>query len=162
MKEQFTFFWSGVFSQWAKTPFTDANGITFNCAEQYMMWSKAKLFSDEETAEQILKTSNPRDQKALGRKVKGFVDEVWKDNAKPIVRNGNIYKFTQNFEARKALLATVGTTLVEASPYDRLWGIGLTEDDERALDRSTWRGENWLGEILTEVRDVIIREELND
>ena len=65
---------------------------------------------------------------------------------------GNYAKFTQNPDLLKTLIDTIGTTLVEASPYDKVWGIGLAEDDPKALNRETWEGTNWLGEVLTDLR----------
>ncbi|OJJ20387.1 GTP cyclohydrolase [marine bacterium AO1-C] len=156
-KENFTFFWEtrSPFSQWHPSDFTLDN-ITFNCAEQYMMYKKATLFEDEQIAEQILLTKKPRDQKELGRRVRNFDSETWNNHCKQIVYEANHAKFTQNEVLKEALLATVGTELVEASPYDKIWGIGLTADDPAAQDRSKWQGTNWLGEILTQVRDDIL------
>ena len=152
MSEKFTFFWGGPFSQWQKAGFTE-NDVEFNCAEQYMMYHKAVLFNDMETAQEILKKSNPRDQKALGRQVKNFNKEKWDQYAKKIVYKGNYLKFSQNPELLNTLLETVGTTLVEASPHDTIWGIGLAEDAPEASKRAKWRGTNWLGEVLTILRD---------
>lgn len=150
----YTFFWenSSPFSQWHKSGFK-ALGIGFNSAEQYMMFQKAILFNDYETAEKILDTRNVRTQKELGRQVKGFDNGLWTVNCRRIVYEANKYKFSQNRQLLDELLATRGTTLVEASPYDTIWGIGLTKDDERATDRSKWKGKNWLGHILTLLRD---------
>lgn len=158
--EQFTFFWNGVFSQWYGAAFTaqvptatEDMDLRFNCAEQYMMYMKAATFSDWATAKKIMASYNPKEQKALGRQVKPFNADVWNGVAKMIVKEGNRHKFEQNPDLKEDLMATAGTTLVEASPYDTIWGIGLTEFDEKAKDRRTWRGTNWLGEILTELRE---------
>jgi len=156
MIEQFTFFWSGIFSQWYTAPFI-INGIPYNCAEQYMMQQKALTFNDFEIALKVMCTKNPREQKALGRQVKNFKMIKWAEVARDIVYTGNYAKFTKNPELYEQLIATQGTTLVEASPKDTLWGIGLAEDDPRALNRETWLGKNWLGEVLTKVRDDIIK-----
>jgi hypothetical protein len=118
-----------------------------------MMHGKALLFGDAAVAQQILAAAHPRQHKALGRKVKSFDDAVWKRERLNIVKAGSRAKFTQNAELLAQLLATKGTVLVEASPYDRIWGIGLAATDPRALDRTTWRGQNLLGQILTELRD---------
>lgn len=157
MQEQFTFFWSNShpFSQWHRSGF-EVDGIAYNTAEQYMMWGKAMLFGDKEIAEKILQVTNPSKQKALGRKVKNFDREIWETHARDIVYQGNLAKFTQNESLKQTLLATVGTTLVEAAPNDRIWGIGLAEDDPRAHNRATWQGTNWLGEVLMRVREVIL------
>ncbi|HEU0030753.1 MAG TPA: NADAR family protein [Kofleriaceae bacterium] len=150
----FTFFFTEAspFSQWYRCAFT-ADGHAFGCAEQYMMHGKALLFGDPEVAAKILAADHPRQHKALGRKVKNFDDAVWKREREAIVRAGNRAKFTQNAELRALLLATAGTTLVEASPYDRIWGIGLAASDPRAQDPAQWRGQNLLGKILTALRD---------
>lgn len=153
--EKFTFFWAGPFSQWHKSKMV-IDGINFSTAEQYMMYSKAMLFGDTEIAEKILKTSNPKDQKALGRLVKNFDNKIWQKNCREIVYKGNYAKFTQDVTLKRQLLATAGTTLVEASPYDRIWGVGLAADDPRINDRSKWLGTNLLGEILTELRENLI------
>lgn len=149
-----TFFFGeeSPFSQWHRSAFV-VEGIAFNCAEQFMMHGKATLFGDAEIAAQTLAATHPREHKALGRKVRGFDDAVWKRERERIVLAGNRAKFTQNAELRAALLATRGTELVEASPYDRIWGIGLAATDPLARDRSAWRGQNLLGKILTALRE---------
>lgn len=153
----FTFFFTEAspFSQWYACTFTE-DARTFTCAEQYMMHGKALLFADAEIAAQILEAGHPRQHKALGRKVKNFDDHVWKKQREAIVLAGNRAKFTQNEDLRAQLLATKGTTLVEASPYDRIWGIGLGAKDPRAQDPKTWRGQNLLGKILTQLRDELL------
>jgi ribA/ribD-fused uncharacterized protein len=156
-KEKFTFFYtsSSPFSQWHPSEF-DVDGITFNCCEQFMMYHKAILFGDKEYADEIMKSDDPREQKSLGRKVRNFDDKKWKAKCRDIVKRGNYAKFTQNAHLKDSLLATAGTTLVEASPRDTIWGIGLGAKNPKALNRKTWRGTNWLGQALTEVRDEIM------
>jgi ribA/ribD-fused uncharacterized protein len=156
---KFTFFYKGHFSQFYASPFT-VGECRFSHAEQFMMYSKAVLFGDIGTAKQILQAATPDEQKALGRKTAGFNDEIWKLFREGIVFTGNYAKFSQNPELRAGLLATRGTTLVEAAPRDLIWGIGLAADDPRASDRSKWRGSNLLGEILCRVREVLIWEEM--
>ncbi|MEL6653023.1 MAG: NADAR family protein [Bacteroidota bacterium] len=129
----------------------------FTSTEQFMMYNKALLFLDRETAAAIMKTDNPREQKALGRQVKNFDEAVWQFARSEIVLRGNRFKFSQNEDIKYSLLETEGTTIVEASPYDKIWGIGLLESDERAQDRSSWQGLNLLGEILTELREEMLR-----
>ncbi|MGE0551464.1 MAG: NADAR family protein [Kofleriaceae bacterium] len=154
---RFTLFFasSSPFSQWHPCRFT-IDGQQFNCTEQYMMYGKAMLFGDRETAAAILAAHEPRDHKALGREVKQFDNATWERERAVIVMTGNRAKFTQNLVLRDALFATRGTTLVEASPTDLIWGIGLAEDDPRALDQANWRGLNLLGKILTELRDELL------
>ncbi len=155
----YTFFFAEAspFSQWHRCVFR-AGELTFTCAEQYMMHGKAILFGDPDVAAEILAADHPKKHKALGRKVKNFDDKRWKENREAIVLAGNRLKFTQNAELKATLLATRGTTLVEASPYDRIWGIGLSAKDPRAQDAATWRGQNLLGKILTKLRDELIAE----
>ena len=150
----FTFFFTeqSPFSQWHPSTFV-VDGVTYCCAEQYMMAGKASLFGDVEVAAEILAAVHPREHKALGRKVKAFDAAVWERERLHIVKAGNRAKFTQNEALLAALLATAGTTLVEASPYDRIWGIGLAETDPRANDPAQWKGQNLLGIVLTELRE---------
>jgi ribA/ribD-fused uncharacterized protein len=156
----YTFFFTEAspFSQWHRCTFTAAE-LTFMCAEQYMMHGKAILFGDREVAAEILAADHPKKHKALGRKVKDFDDKVWKANRELIVAAGSRLKFTQNAELKSALLATRGTTLVEASPYDRIWGIGLGAKDPRAQSEATWKGQNLLGKILTKLHNDLIAED---
>jgi ribA/ribD-fused uncharacterized protein len=154
LDEKFTFFWSGPFSNWHPSPFV-TGGVTYNCSEQHMMAEKARLFGDTESLNRIMSAVDPSDQKRYGRKVKGFDKEKWEKVARDIVYKGCYAKFTQNEDLMRTILTTTGTTLVEASPEDTIWGIGLAEDDPRAQSRETWLGTNWLGETLTKVRDQI-------
>lgn len=156
-RETFTLFWNGPFSQWHPCSFT-LGGLRFGHAEQFMMYSKALLFGDRDTAAKILATETPKEQKELGRAVKGYDEARWQLFREGIVYTGNHAKFTQDAELCDVLLATRGTTLVEASPYDRIWGIGLGEEDPRARDRAQWQGLNLLGEALTRVREAIAWE----
>lgn len=165
--EIFHFFWqtSSPFSQWhpavfeasfanQKKPFNPADNAvhSFSSAEQYMMYAKAMLFLDRETAARILKTTSPREIKELGRQVKNFDQVVWEYNRLWIVYQGNKAKFTQQPALLDALLVTSGKTLVEAAPNDTIWGIGLAENDPMAMQRNTWKGKNLLGELLTQLR----------
>ncbi len=156
--ERFSFFWDGPYSQWEPSCFL-LDGFEYGGGEQYMMAEKARLFEDEETLELILEAEDPRTQKSLGRQVRGFDVDEWEEdqeNGRPfcwnVVWRGNMAKFSQNEHLLADLLATEGTTLVEASPHDTIWGIGLRARDPRASSRESWRGRNWLGEVLTDVR----------
>lgn len=157
MAESFTFFWKHRLSQWHRAPFV-IGGVTFNYAEQYMMYAKALLFQDHSTAARILAAESPQEHQALGREVRGFEETVWGLFREGIVYAGNLARFQQNPDQRELLFSTRGTTLVEASPHDQVWGIGLKADDPRALDRSQWLGLNLLGEALTRVREVLLWE----
>lgn len=150
--EPFLFFWSGPFSQWHPSPFT-LGGVTYNCAEQYMMAGKARLFGDSVREQLIMANAAPDVQQNLGREVIGFDPDVWAAHARDIVYRGSMAKYEQNADLREHLLATGTRILVEASATDRVWGIGLRATDPRAKHRNTWRGTNWLGETLTRVRD---------
>ena len=146
-------FWQppGVYGQWTHSPFT-VDGVDYVCAEQFMMAEKARLFGDEEVRAQIIATPSPRDHKALGRAVRNFDQDTWEAERVAIVVRGNLAKFQQNPEMGAQLLATGDKLLVEASPLDRIWGVGLRADDSRVHDRGTWRGQNLLGEALMQVR----------
>lgn len=153
MNDNYHFFWNGEFSQWYPSIFKDDTGKQFVTAEQYMMYHKALTFGDTEIAEAIMKTDNPSLQKGLGRQVKNFNADVWNAVAKDIVYQGNMYKFSQNSVLLDVLMSTGTRTLVEASPYDTVWGIGLSEVDAKITPPEEWRGTNWLGEVLTKLRD---------
>ena len=157
-EERFTFFWQSrsPFSQWHKGPAFVVDGRKYVTAEQYMMVGKALLFGDDAIASRILATSSPREQKALGRKVKGFNDRLWRRHREAIVLEGNRAKFAAYPAGRAALLATAGTTLVEASPKDGIWGIGVSANDPAAARRDTWKGLNLLGHVLTRLRDEML------
>jgi len=145
------FFWSGIYSQWYKAPMI-IDGIEYNCCEQYMMHQKALTFGDLEIAEKVLQTSNPKDQKGLGRQIKGFNKEKWDSVCLGIVYKGNFAKFTQNPALMSALLSTEDRLLVEASPFDKIWGIGMAEDEPGVDDPANWKGLNLLGWSITLVK----------
>lgn len=149
------YFWRGSFSQWSMRGFLDPNGTAFNCAEQYMMWCKACHFGDKVIAGEIMDLDNPREQKKRGRGVKHFDEAEWDKWKFQYVWNGNWLKFTQNKDLKEKLLGTGNKVLVEASPYDKVWGVGLSEDDDRILDPKQWQGENLLGKVLMAVRGSI-------
>lgn len=160
MSEQFTFFWNEAsgpkqcLNQWYRRPFVH-KFFEFRSAEQAMMAEKALLFGDIGTLHEILECGTPRAVKALGRQVRNFNQEIWNKHKLDIVYQINMSKFSQDADALANLLSTMGTTLVEASPYDTVWGIGLAEVDRRCMDRSMWRGENLLGQALMMVREAL-------
>ena len=151
MKSDYVFFWGGTFSQWCPSNF-EIDGVKYNCGEQYMMAKKAMLFNDNETLGKIMKATDPRIQKALGRTVKNFEKSKWDNVCRDYVYEGNYAKFTQNGQMKKELLNTGTKEIVEASPEDTIWGIGLRESDPRAWDKTHWLGTNWLGEAIMRVR----------
>ena len=120
------------------------------------------MFEDEETARKILESDDPQKIKKLGRQVRNFDDQTWNEIKYSLVLNGNYNKFTHSDELRRFLLSTGDSVLVEASPYDCIWGIGLGADSDDAQDPRKWRGENLLGFALMEVRDEIRKVYANE
>jgi ribA/ribD-fused uncharacterized protein len=117
------------------------------------MYRKALLFEDYAIADKILKEKFPKNIKALGRRISNFDEDVWSTNKIEIVTNGTYLKFSQNKDILRKLMATGDKILVEASPYDRIWGIGLSARHKDAKNPSKWKGQNLLGKILMDVRD---------
>lgn len=138
-------------SQWWPAPFT-ADGVTYASAEHWMMAGKARLFGDTEAAEQAVAAKSPAQAKKVGRLVRDFDGTLWERERYRLVVAGSVHKFGQNPELGGFLLGTDDRVLVEASPMDRIWGIGLAADDPRAEDPATWRGLNLLGFALMEAR----------
>ncbi|KAJ7039893.1 hypothetical protein C8F04DRAFT_1219963 [Mycena alexandri] len=170
----YTFFWStnhvnGWASQWYRAPFTSTvnldgadQQIRFLSNEHWMMLHKALLFHDNAVAKEVLSIDGTSKQdmarvKALGRKVKNFKEDVWVQHRERIVTEGTIHKFRQNGDIRTKLFATGETMLVEASPFDKIWGIGCSEENAISRGGNTW-GLNLLGKALVEARRVL-REE---
>lgn len=145
-----------VLSNWYPACFKDHEGIVYHNTEQYMMAEKAKLFKDDIMREIILKNPDPKHAKELGRRVKNFDQEVWDLNAKKIVTLGCYYKFSQNDDLKLYLLSTKNRYLVEASKWDKIWGIGISLLEAKRGDK--WRGTNWLGECLMEVRKILSKK----
>jgi len=142
---------AGCLSQWWPAEFT-VDGVSFRSAEHYMMWRKALLFGDQASAERIVAAGHPRDAKILGRGVTNFDEQTWVENRFEVVTNASRHKFGQNPVLRDWLVGTGDRVLVEASPTDRVWGIGLAATDERATDPARWRGLNLLGFALMRAR----------
>ncbi len=140
-----------VFSQWWPAPFT-VDGITYPTAEHWMMAAKARLTNDLETYEAILSDPDPANAKRLGRQVKNWDEAAWVGVRLDIVIQGSFHKFYQNKELGDYLLSTGAATLVEASPADKIWGIGMKSDDPRALNPRLWDGLNLLGMALMVAR----------
>jgi hypothetical protein len=130
------------------------NNIEYNCCEQYMMAEKARTFGDAEALEAIMKSSDPKYQKAVGRGVKNFNPHIWEKVAMDVVLRANIAKFSDP-ELKKFLFSFGNEEIVEASPYDKIWGIGMGENDPDVLDKSKWKGTNLLGEAIMQAREVL-------
>lgn len=153
------YFWGGIFSNWAKCDiFYKDYDQPLNCAEQAMMLEKALMFGDKESHDKILKEKNPRNQKMLGRQVKGFDKKVWEEKALEIVTDIVYQKFYQNPVWRELLIMSDGYEIVEASPYDEIWGVKIGLEDEDLYDKSKWKGTNWLGIALMNARKRIIEK----
>ncbi len=158
----FLFFWghtnktnavtAACLSQWWIQPFVVDN-VSYPTAEHWMMAQKAILFGDDETLKLILEAPTPNQAKALGREVKNFDNAIWEQHRFDFVATGNLHKFEQNKDLKAFLLATGDKILVEASPYDQVWGIGLTANAPNVTDPTTWRGLNLLGFALMKTRD---------
>ena len=141
-------------SQWYPSVFTSSHGVVYTCAEQFIMHQKALLFGDEAAAAQIMAATEPWQQKQLGKRVRGFDDQVWDRERRELVYLGNTFKFSQHAAMRRELLQTEGLVLAEASERDSIWGIGMNESDARRLPvgQALMNGENLLGEALMRVR----------
>jgi len=153
---KFIFFWklhhkNEEFSNWYPRTFV-IEGVRYNCVEQYMMAKKAILFGDVTIYQQIMQTEDPGKCKDLGKLVRGFDPATWDSCKYEIVYNGNYAKFTQNPDLMAKLKATGDAIMAEASPGDKIWGIGMTADDPKAKQPDQWQGENLLGKILMEIR----------
>ena len=138
-------------SQWWPAAFS-VNGVRYPTAEHFMMAEKARLFGDEAVRTEILKAGSPKEAKELGRQVRNFDEQAWADARFQLVVAGSLAKFSQNAELGKYLLGTRDRVLVEASPADRIWGIGLAADSAQAMDPEQWPGLNLLGFALMEAR----------
>lgn len=168
-KFKFLFFWGHTppkdksmnetcLSQWWMSNFI-VDDVKYCCAEQYMMAKKAELFQDSAMLKEILNAKHPKQMKEFGRLVNNFDKEKWDKNCYEIVKKGNKEKFSQNSELWNFLKTTKNRILVEASPRDRIWGIGMGKLNPDAENPTKWRGKNILGFAITEIRDELLNEE---
>ena len=151
-----------VLSNWTESPFVSEkelanqeNIFVYQNNEVWMMAEKARLFNDPHALQKILSNPEPKNAKAWGRKVKNFNQQVWNDNCEEIVIEGLFYKFSQNPEMGEFLRSTKGKILVEANPYDNIWGIGIREYEAKRMSPDEWPGKNLLGKCLMKVREMI-------
>lgn len=161
--EDIVLFWgrTNEFSQFYSCNF-EIDGVQYRCAEQWMMASKARVFNDSVNEQNILNARTPKAMKAFGRKVQNFDHRVWKQHRWNIVYSGNLAKFTQNEELKQVLLETGDKIIAEASPFDRIWGIGLGRNNAKALNPSQWRGQNLLGKVLMSVRKTLVEQSVEE
>ena len=161
----YTFFFRPVspFSNWhVSGEKIKLYGQEFNCGEQAMMWCKAWLFGDLEKASEILKAKTPKEQKALGRLVGGYDETMWQAMRMQVMYMVLKAKFTQIPFYLEKLMATGQTKMVEASPYDKLWGNGLSEEKSRMIPENQWPGKNLLGKVMTRLRSDIASNQMKN
>jgi ribA/ribD-fused uncharacterized protein len=160
---KFIFFWGNqpakdgsitkaCFSQWWLSSFV-VDGMEYKSAEHWMMARKAELFDDHSGLQKVLACKTPAEAKKIGREILNFDEKTWCDNRYRIVKEGNFHKFSQNSALKSFLLNTRNRVIVEASPVDPIWGIGMAADDPEIQRPSAWKGMNLLGFALMEVRD---------
>lgn len=165
IRHKYIFFWGhqksqdgiitkNCFSQWWESLFV-VNEIEYKTAEHWMMIKKAELFGDDEIRKKILHSTSPAEAKSLGRAVRNYNEDVWNIHKYEIVKTGNYHKFQQNHKLKEFLLQTNNRILVEASPVDAIWGIGLPMDHKNIDQPEAWRGLNLLGFALMEVRELL-------
>jgi len=142
------------FSQWWYASFV-VDEVEYKTAEHWMMAEKARLFDDSIIIDKIINAKTPAEAKKLGRLVNNFNAAKWDLHKFEIVVKGNFYKFSQNQDLKEFLLNTNNRVIVEASPVDSIWGIGLMVDDPHVENPLFWKGENLLGFALMEVRDLL-------
>ena len=162
---EYIFFWGhkprpdgrigpSCFSQWWPSPF-QVDGREYATAEHWMMAGKARMFGDEDAFEEVLRAKTPAEAKKIGRRVRNFDQQKWSESCNDLVMLGNLHKFASKPELGEFLLSTDERVLVEASPADRIWGIGLKMDHPDASRPQNWRGQNLLGFALMEVREAL-------
>lgn len=164
-RNKFVYFWGHrgradktitktCFSQWWASPF-EVDGNAYASAEHWMMAEKARLFGADKIWQDILSARSPGAAKALGRQILTFDQSTWNKEKYDIVVKGNFHKFSQNSDIGAFLKGTGNRVLVEASPVDKIWGVGLAQDDPMIEQPSKWRGQNLLGFALMSARDLL-------
>jgi ribA/ribD-fused uncharacterized protein len=160
-------FWGEWPSNWYPAGFDvkvldkgETKTLHFFNSEQYFMWVKAKTFNDQETADKILKTKDPKKAKALGREVKNYDDEVWSRMRYKVMVDANKLKYSQNKDLKELITSDKfkGKGYIEASPVDGVWGVKLGENDPDADDETKWKGQNLLGKALDETREWLLKQ----
>lgn len=154
-KLEFVFFWGGHYSQWAASPFYH-DGNYFPTAEHFMMYHKCMAFKDTQRAQMVLDLEGPDQVKAVGRQIEAYTDAVWDAIRFDIVVMGNVLKFSQNPDFFEVMRNDCEKCIVEASPYDRIWGIGRSETDPNLDDVDEWDGLNLLGYAIMEARERLL------
>ena len=161
--ENAIFFWKennkfGYLSNFYTSHFTDANNIKYNCSEQYFMANKCLLFDESNRIlyYNIMKTTLPYTIKKYGRQVANFDKSIWDKEKYEIMKTGIRYKFSQNIKLKKKLIQTGNKKLYEASKYDKIWGIGMTQQEAKEIEEANFPGENLLGKALMEIRQEFI------
>ena len=149
--DKYVFFWNGELSNWYGSGLI-YESLAFYNSEQAFMWKKAIFFGDSATAVKITNTSSPAMAKRLGRQVKNFDVQKWSEVSYQVMVDVNFAKYSQKPLLKDLLLSTGDKIIVEVSPYDKIWGIGLHWEDDDVLDESKWKGQNLLGKALMEVR----------
>lgn len=161
--DKYIYFWGEWLSNFENAPFiTKVNGMVYKFynSEQYFMFIKAKTFNDEKIANRILSEGiDPKRAKSLGRKVSNFDNKRWNELRYKVMKKANLLKYSQNKYLLEKLLDVKfdNKHFVEASPYDNIWGIKCSIEDAKD-DKSNWNGQNLLGKVLDEVREILINE----
>jgi ribA/ribD-fused uncharacterized protein len=161
--DKFVLFWHQPAwpAQWTAVPFV-VDDVLYLCPEQWMMASKARLFGDHATFARIMTSASPREHRRFGRQVANFDEQVWAEKCVDIVVQGNMAKYQQHPAFKRRLLATGDKLLVEASPLDALWGVGLAADNPDIRSPSKWKGQNLLGQALMRTRTALREADANE
>lgn len=152
------YFYQGPFSNWDRCIIEHpVDKVKFPTSEHAFMYQKAFFFKDEAAMQAVLDPANrhPKVVKAIGRRVKNYDDAAWENARFSFMVQVNLWKFQQSDDHRAALRKTGDRILVEASPYDTIWGVGLAEDDLDIQDQLKWKGRNLLGQSLGVVREIL-------